>query len=157
MVVRKASERDIAGYQRCYEKVWRSFQGILPDKYVNEVLSDLKQPRFKENAKSLLERPDGLLLVSEKDGEIIGHAQGRLNKGGYAWLGFMGVSPEHRRQGVGRELLSVFIEESRRDGCTKVSLDTAPCLKPAIKLYTDVGFIPEGYMRNHMHGLDLIF
>jgi ribosomal protein S18 acetylase RimI-like enzyme len=80
-----------------------------------------------------------------------------VKKSGYSWLGFMGVSPEKRRQGIGRALLQEFIDESRMSGCTKVSLNTAPCLKPAIKLYADVGFIPEGYMRNHRHGLDLIF
>ena len=157
VVVRRANEGDISGYLECYGQVWSSFQGILPDQYVSDVLTRLDQPTFKENIKSLLDRPDGLLLITEEKGKIIGHAQGRLNKGGYAWIGFMGVSPENRRQGIGRELLSAFIEESRRYGCTKVSLDTAPCLKPAIKLYTEVGFIPEGYMRNHMHGLDLIF
>jgi ribosomal protein S18 acetylase RimI-like enzyme len=69
----------------------------------------------------------------------------------------MGVSPEYRRRGAARGLLHEFIKKSRESECTKVSLNTAPCLKPAIKLYTDTGFIPEGYMRNHMHGLDLIF
>ena len=97
------------------------------------------------------------MLVAEEEGMMVGHVQGRVRSGGYSWLGFMGVSPNLWRQGIGRTLLHGFIEESRKSGCTKVSLDTAPCLKPAIKLYADVGFIPEGYMRNHMHGLDLIF
>ena len=157
MVVRRAREDDISSYLECYGKVWRSFQGILPDQYVNDVLEKLKQPSSRENTRSLIDRPDYLLLVAEKDGKVIGHAEGRLNKGGYAWLGFMGVAPSNRREGIGRALLSRFIDEAKEHGCTKVSLDTAPCLKPAIKLYTDMGFIPEGFMRNHMHGLDLIF
>jgi len=97
------------------------------------------------------------MLVAEENGEIVGLAQGRTNRGGYSWLGFMGVSPNNRRAGVGGGLLDEFIRRSRESGCTKVSLNTAPSLKPAIKLYTETGFIPEGYMRNHMHGLDLIF
>jgi GNAT superfamily N-acetyltransferase len=157
LIVRRAGDDDIQGFLECYAEVWRSFQGILPDRYVGEVLEGLDQPSFTENIRSLLANPDGILLVAEKEEEIIGHAQGRLNRGGYGWLSFMGVSPSHRRQGVGRALLGAFIDESRKHGCTKVSLDTAPGLKPAIKLYTDMGFIPEGYMRNHMHGLDLIF
>ena len=157
MPVRRAEEGDIPGFIKCYTEVWKSFQGILPDDYVKDTIDKAKQESFKDNMKSLLANPDGILLVAEEEGEIIGHAQGRLNRGGYGWLGFMGVSPNHRRRGVGRALLTTFIEESRKHGCTKVSLDTAPCLKPAIKLYTDAGFIPEGYMRNHMHGLDLIF
>lgn len=157
MSVRRTEEEDIPRFIKCYTEIWKSFQDILPDDYVNETINQTKQPSFKDYIKSLLTKPNGILLVAEEKGKIIGHAQGRFNKGGYGWLEFMGVLPENRRHGVGRGLLSAFVDEARSFGCTKVSLDTAPCLKPAIKLYTDFGFIPEGFMRNHMHGLDLIF
>ena len=157
VIIRDAYNEDILGYVQCYSKIWKSFRGILPKEYVEEVVNEAKQPSLKENIRSTIANPDRILLVAEEDGEIVGLAQGRVNRGGYSWLGFMGVSPDHRRQGVGRALLNDFIEKSRKSGCTKVSLNTAPCLKPAIKLYADTGFIPEGYMRNHMHGLDLIF
>ncbi len=157
MVIRDACDEDVQGFIDCYLKVWRSFRGILPEQWVEEVIEEAGQPSFQENVRSAIAKPDRILLVAEKDGEIVGHAQGRVNRGGYSWLGFMGVSPNHRRERIGRALLNGFIEESRRSGCTKVSLNTAPCLKPAVKLYADMGFIPEGYMRNHMHGLDYIF
>ncbi|MGD2200908.1 MAG: GNAT family N-acetyltransferase [Candidatus Bathyarchaeota archaeon] len=152
-----ARDEDVQGFIECYSKVWRSFRGILPEQWVEEVIREAGQPSFRENIQSAIADPDRILLVAEGDGEILGLAQGRVNRGGYSWLGFMGVSPGHRRQGIGRELVEKFIEVSRSCGCTKVSLNTAPCLKPAIKLYADMGFIPEGYMRDHMHGLDLIY
>jgi len=157
VVIRNARDEDVQGFIDCYSRVWKSFRGILPEQWVEEVIEEAGQPSFQENIQSAIANPDRILLVAEKDGEIVGHAQGRVNRGGYSWLGFMGVSPDHRRQGIGRALLYRFTEESRRSGCTKVSLNTAPRLKPAIKLYADMGFIPEGYMRNHIHGLDLIF
>ena len=157
MVIRDACDEDIQGFIDCYSKVWKAFKGILPTQWIEEVIEKVDQKSFSENIRSEITNPDRILLVAEKDGEIVGHAQGRVRRGGYNWLDFIGVSPDHRRQGIGRELLNCFIEMSRKGGCTKVSLDTAPCLKPAIKLYADVGFIPEGYMRNHMHGLDYIF
>ena len=157
VIIRDACDEDIQGFIECYSKVWKSFRGILPEQWVEEVIKEAGQPSFSETIRSAIANPDRILLVAEKDGKIVGHAQGRVNRGGYSWLGFRGVSPNRWRQGIGRTLLHGFIEESRKSGCTKVSLDTAPCLKPAIKLYADVGFIPEGYMRNHMHGLDLIF
>ena len=155
--IRDACSEDIQGFIDCYLKVWKSFRGILPEPMIEEVIEEAGQTSFQENIRSTITKPDRILLVAEEDGEIVGHAQGRVNRGGYSWLSFMGVSPDHWRQGIGRALLTGFIEESRKSGCTKVSLNTAPCLKPAIKLYADMGFIPEGYMRNHMHGLDLIF
>lgn len=157
VIIRDAREENIPGFIACYSEVWRSFRGTLPGDWVEEVIEEAGQPAFQEKFRSAMADPHRVLLVAEEDGEIVGHAQGRLNKGGYGWLDFMGVSPGHRRRGVGRALLKGFIDVSRKGGCTKVSLNTAPCLKPAIKLYAEMGFVPEGYMRNHMHGLDLIF
>ena len=115
------------------------------------------QKVFSDRIRAAIADPARLILVAEEGGEIVGLAQGRTNKGGYSWLGFMGVSPDHRRRGAARGLLHEFIRQSRERGCTKVSLNTAPSLKPAIKLYAETGFVPEGYLRNHMHGIDLIF
>ena len=157
MDVRDASDDDIPSFIDCYSKIWESLRGILPDTFVEEATEDVGQEAFSGRIRAAIADPARIMLVAEEGGKIVGLAQGKTNRGGYSWLGFMGVSPDHRRRGVGRGLLDEFIRRSRESGCTKVSLDTAPCLKPAIKLYTDTGFIPEGYMRNHMHGLDLIF
>ena len=157
MDVRDARDDDVQCFIECYKKIWKSLRGILPDEYVKEVIADTGQPELADRIRAGIADPERVILVAEEGGKIVGLAQGRTNRGGYSWLGFMGVSPDNRRKGVGRGLLNEFIRISRQRKCTKVSLDTAPCLKPAIKLYTEMGFIPEGYMRNHMHGLDLIF
>ena len=157
MDVRDARDDDIPGFVQCYVKIWESLRGTLPDTFVEEATEDVGQKAFSDRIRAAIADPARIMLVVEEGGEIVGLAQGRTNTGGYSWLGFMGVSPDYRRRGVGRGLLDEFIRRSRESGCTKVSLNTAPSLKPAIKLYADTGFIPEGYLRNHMHGLDLIF
>jgi ribosomal protein S18 acetylase RimI-like enzyme len=157
MAVRDTHIDDIPGFVDCYSKIWESLRGILPDTFVEEATEGVGQQAFSDRIIAAIADPARIMLVAEEGGTIVGLVQGKTNKGGYSWLGFMGVSPDHRRRGLGRGLLDEFIRRSRESGCTKVSLDTAPCLKPAIKLYADTGFIPEGYMRNHMHGLDLIF
>ena len=156
MDIRDARLDDIPSFVDCYSRIWESLRGILPESFVEEATEDVGQKAFSDRIRAAIENPARITLVAE-EGEIIGLAQGRTNKGGYSWLGFMGVSPVHRRRGVGRGLLDEFIRLSRESGCTKVSLNTAPCLKPAIKLYADTGFVPEGYLRTHVHGLDLIF
>ena len=157
MDVRDARVDDIPGFIVCYSKIWESLRGILPDTFVEEATEDVGKQVFSDRIRAAIENPTRIMLVAEEGKEIVGLAQGRTNKGGYSWLGFMGISPDYRRRGAARGLLDEFIRQSRERGCTKVSLNTAPSLKPAIKLYADAGFIPEGYMRNHMHGLDLIF
>ena len=156
MDIRDARVNDIPGFVDCYSRIWESLRGILPESFVEEATEDVGQKVFSDRIRAAIESPARIMLVAEEGG-IVGLAQGRTNKGGYSWLGFMGVSPDHRRRGVARGQLDEFIRLSRESGCTKVSLNTAPCLKPAIKLYAEAGFTPEGYLRNHMHGLDLIF
>jgi ribosomal protein S18 acetylase RimI-like enzyme len=157
MDVRNASDDDIPGFVECYSRIWESLRGILSDTFVGKATEDLDQKVFSDRIRAAIADPARIMLVAEEGEEIVGLAQGRTNKGGYSWLGFMGVSPDYRRRGAARGLLHEFIRQSRESGCTKVSLNTAPILKPAIKLYAEAGFIPEGYLRNHMHGLDLIF
>jgi ribosomal protein S18 acetylase RimI-like enzyme len=66
------------------------------------------------------------------------------------------VDESHRRRGIGRSLMETFVEESVNLGAVKITLDTAPTLKPAVKLYADMGFVPEGFLRRHRLGVDLI-
>ena len=87
--------------------------------------------------------------------EIIVLAWGDIREDGSSWLSFLGVSPGHRREGVGKALLVRFIEESKERGSRKISLNTDPRLVPAIKLYLYTGFLPDGVTTNQ-YGFELI-
>jgi GNAT superfamily N-acetyltransferase len=50
--------------------------------------------------------------------------------------------------------LSRFIEELKKKGSNKVSLDTDPRLTPAVRLYAKMGFTPE-VITKISYGLDL--
>jgi GNAT superfamily N-acetyltransferase len=94
--------------------------------------------------------------MAEEDKHIIGLATGMAREDGVGMLGFLGVRKEHRKTGVGSTLLKTFLEEARRRKAHKVWLFTSPNLHPAVRLYVENGFVPEGYMRRHSYGLDLI-
>ena len=136
MEVRYAHDEDIPSFIDCYKEIWESLRGILPDEYVEEVIADTEIPELVERIRAGIADPERIIRVAEEGGEVVGLAQGRSNTGGYSWLGFMGVSPDSRRRGVATVILNEFIRISRERGCTKVSLDTAPCLKPAINRIT---------------------
>jgi ribosomal protein S18 acetylase RimI-like enzyme len=68
----------------------------------------------------------------------------------------MGVTPNYRRKGIGRSLMEEYIKESKLKEAHKVSLNTTTTLKPAIRLYIELGFIPEGFLRKHARGTDII-
>ncbi len=71
-------------------------------------------------------------------------------------LGFLGVEKDSRKTCLGSQLLNKFLEEAKKRGAHKVWLFTSPNLKNAIRLYVKTGFVPEGFMRQHSYGLDLI-
>jgi ribosomal protein S18 acetylase RimI-like enzyme len=155
MDLRTASERDVQGFVECYLDIWRSLKGILPDEYVDGQIERASTASFKEKLSSEISDPDSIILVAEEGKKTVGIAWGNLRGDGSAWLAFLGVSPEHRRKGVGRSLLTKFIEASRKKGSFKVGLDTDPRLVPAMRLYEKMGFETEGVTKNP-YGLELV-
>lgn len=53
----------------------------------------------------------------------------------------LAVSPEARRAGVGRALVAAVIERAARAGARHLVLCTQTDMKPAHRLYEDVGFV----------------
>ena len=56
-------------------------------------------------------------------------------------LSGMYTLPEHRRRGIGRELLSRVVDEARRRGCGSVWITASDM---GVLLYTDFGFTKNG-------------
>lgn len=63
-------------------------------------------------------------------------------------LGLM-VSAGHRRQGIGRALMSAAEAWAREAGVRKLELHVFPHNEAAIALYEKLGFRREGYRRGH--------
>lgn len=147
---------DIQGLLDCFTRVWESLRSMLPEPWIEDEIESIRQPDAKDRLQNVITNPTRITLVAEEEGQIVGFALGRTQKSGLSWLSFMGVSPTHRRRGIGKRLVQKYLEESRLKGAYKVSLNTAPELKPAMKLYTEMGFVPEGLLRRHRYGVDHI-
>jgi ribosomal protein S18 acetylase RimI-like enzyme len=59
-------------------------------------------------------------------------------------VGYMGVVPQARRRGFGRELLLLALTEARAAGIERVVLSVDVRNRPAWELYRTVGFQPYG-------------
>lgn len=103
-----------------------------------------------------IDDPNRIVLVAEEDEKIVGVLLGRTGVWNVNHLNFMGVEPSYRRQGIGKNLLLNYLEILREQGIHKIRLNTTALLIPAIRLYIDQGFIPEGLLRREAHGLDII-
>lgn len=56
------------------------------------------------------------------------------------WVGGLGVHPDYRRQGVGRELMHALIQQSRALGLSAIQLEVLEKNDAARRLYLDIGF-----------------
>ena len=155
VLIRKGQVEDIEGLLDCEKRVWESLREFLPHSWIDDVISLLSQSDVSDRLHSRLAYPSCITLVAE-DQFIVGLVYGSINRWKVSQVGFLDVNIPYRRQGIGRRLMNEYIEESKRNGAHKICLNTAPMLTPAIRLYIDLGFVPEGFLKQHAHGVDLI-
>lgn len=87
-------------------------------------------------------------LVAEEDGRIVGFALGTLiekrhSAWKYGYLLWLGVDPEHGRQGVGRRLISRLTEILVGLGARMILVDTDPENEEALSFFRKEGFRNE--------------
>ena len=96
---------------------------------------------------SQTEEPDVIVLVAEREGEVVGYAYAGLE--GHDYMALRGpagalydviVDPAHRRHGIGRQLLDAAIAALREKGAPRVILSTAEKNEPAQRLFEHAGF-----------------
>lgn len=153
--VRFATADDCENLHECLVGTWESLREWLPDSFVDPELESMREPEAIKKLRERVENKDEILLIAEENHEIVGMALGR-ETAGVCGLGFLAVTKNCRGKGVGSRLLGRFIEEARGRKAHKVWLFTSPLLVPAIGLYVKNGFLPEGFLRRHTRGLDMI-
>jgi ribosomal protein S18 acetylase RimI-like enzyme len=91
--------------------------------------------------------PDVVVLVAERDGELLGYTYAGLE--GIDYMSLRGpagilydivVDPAHRGRGVGRMLLDATMAVLRERGAPRVVLSTAERNEPAQRLFERAGF-----------------
>ena len=65
----------------------------------------------------------------------------------------LGVLADHQRRGIGRQLLTDFLEHARSDGVARVHLEVRDG-NPAVEMYRNAGFSAVGRRRNYYHALN---
>ncbi len=80
-------------------------------------------------------------LVAERDGRLVG-VIGGARWGALAWFGPVGVDPAAQRGGVGRALVTAWIEVQRARGAKLLGLETYAQSGGHVRLYTAFGFRP---------------
>ena len=58
------------------------------------------------------------------------------------------VFGHQRKKGVGTAIVKALVQEAQRRGAEYISLEVRPSNRPAVGLYTKLGFMEEGRRRN---------
>lgn len=103
--------------------------------------------RYGEFLASQIGRPGMVVLVAERDGQVVGYAYAAMEGNDYMALrGPAGVlqdlvvDPEHRRQGIGSALLEASLDGMRELGAPRVVLFTAEKNDGAQAMFAGAGF-----------------
>ncbi|MGG1660264.1 N-acetyltransferase family protein [Brevibacillus sp. NRS-1366] len=86
-------------------------------------------------------------FVVEEGGEIVGFLIGFISQTNpeEAYIHFVGVHPDKRKDGIGHEMYHLFFNEVKKRGCQTVRCITSPVNTASIKFHTKMGFqIEEG-------------
>ncbi|MFN8223556.1 MAG: GNAT family N-acetyltransferase [Gaiellales bacterium] len=84
-------------------------------------------------------------VVDDDSGQLAGFLIGFLSQtdAEEAYIHFVGVSPEHRGEGVGRKLYERFFDEARAHGRTRVRSVTSPGNTDSVAFHEAMGFEVE--------------
>jgi len=95
----------------------------------------------KDIARKLAVRPD-LFLVAVEGGTLSGSVMVGY-EGHRGWINYLGVSPECRRQGLGRALMEEAERLLRLEGCPKINLQVRTQNTEVIEFYRRIGYLPD--------------
>ncbi|MGQ9515507.1 MAG: ribosomal protein S18-alanine N-acetyltransferase [Thermoproteota archaeon] len=95
-------------------------------------------PYTPEYIEMLLRFKQGIFLVAEIDGTLIGYVVATV-RGRSGHIISIAVIPEQRRRGIGRRLMEEVVEELRRRGASVIRLEVKKG-NPAVDFYLSCGF-----------------
>jgi ribosomal protein S18 acetylase RimI-like enzyme len=143
--IRPAAPADLAAIGRLGALLVRTHHDFDPDRFIAAT------PRTEHGYGSFLgtqlDKPNIIILVAERDGDVIGYTYAGVEGNDYMSLrGPAGVlhdivvDPSHRGQGVGRVLLDATLEALKAKGAPRVVLSTAERNEAAQRLFARAGF-----------------
>ena len=117
---------------------------LINDWWNGRQMSDLLPKLFFDHFKNTS-------FIVEEEGEIIGFLIGFLSQSysNEAYIHFVGIHPEYRGKGIGRQLYNQFFDVIKQSGRNIVRCVTSPVNKASIAYHTKMGFeIEQGNKQN---------
>jgi len=129
LIIRSLDESDFIPIISVVDEWWAGRQ-------MTDMLPKLFFTHFKDTS-----------FIIETDGKIVAFLIGFVSQSysNEAYIHFVGVHPDYRKQGLGRKLYESFFDKVATKGCSIVRSITSPVNKGSICFHTSMGFqIAEG-------------
>ena len=143
--IRPAAPSDVPTLGRLGALLVRLHHGFDPDRFL--AATPQTEHAYGSFLGAQLEEPNVIILVAERDGEVVGYTYAGVEGNDYKSLrGPAGVlydivvDPAHRGHGVGRMLLDATLTALEERGAPRVVLSTAEQNEPAQRLFARAGF-----------------
>jgi ribosomal protein S18 acetylase RimI-like enzyme len=143
--IRPATPKDVPTIGRLGALLVREHHDFDPERFIAATAQTEKG--YGSFLGTQLEEPNIVILVAERDREVIGYTYSGVEGTDYMSLrGPAGVmydivvDPDHRKQGVGRMLVDATLEALKKKGAPRVVLSTAERNAAAQRLFDRAGF-----------------
>jgi ribosomal protein S18 acetylase RimI-like enzyme len=143
--IRRAAPADVTAIGRLGALLVREHHDFDPQRFMAATSGTAQG--YGSFLGSQLDKPDVVILVAERDGQVIGYTYAGVEGSDYMSLrGPAGVfydivvDPEHRGQGIGRALLDATLDALKAKGAPRVVLSTAEKNEVAQHLFDRAGF-----------------
>jgi ribosomal protein S18 acetylase RimI-like enzyme len=143
--IRPAAPADVKAIGRLGALLVRMHHDLDPDRFI--AATPQTEQGYGSFLGTQLEKPNIIILVAERDGEVVAYTYAGVEGTDYMALrGPAGVlydivvDPAHRGQGVGRALLDATLEALQAKGAPRVVLSTAERNESAQRLFARAGF-----------------
>lgn len=143
--IRPAAPADLKAIGRLGALLVRMHHELDPDRFI--AATPGTEHAYGSFLGTQLDEPSILVLVAERDGEVVGYTYSGVEGTDYMSLrGPAGVlydivvDPAHRGQGVGRVLLDATLDALKAKGAPRAVLSTAEGNTSAQRLFARAGF-----------------
>jgi len=145
VIVRPAQRADIPAIGRLGAQLVRLHHDFDPQRFI--AATSGTEHGYASFLGTQLDDPDVIVLVAERDGQVLGYTYAGVE--GVDYMSLRGpagvlydivVDPAHRDQGIGRKLLDATLAALEGKGAPRVVLSTAERNETAHRLFEHAGF-----------------
>ena len=143
-------EKEGAIYDACRREAWQVIHGTM-DHFDAAAFAAAARANSAEDPQAVC-----LAMLGDSPAGVIQLDMHRWSQAGAGYIPFFYMAPEHRRKGMGVQLLGHAVSCFRRRGLTKIRLRCAPENLVAQRFYKRNGFYKIGRAQDSAVPLDLL-